>query len=94
MLIAHEYKEKMLGGPKRRYANEAVSPLVHIEEGALSNAEIRATIDSLTQVFATQVDRYARVQVNPNSSATTSRIRDFTRMNPSTFFSSNVEEDP
>ncbi|KAH0661557.1 hypothetical protein KY284_026488 [Solanum tuberosum] len=59
----------------------------------MSNVEIRSAIHKLTQVLATQVARDARVQVNPNASTTTSRIGDFTRMNPPTFFGSKVEED-
>ena len=51
-------------------------------------------IHSLSQVLATQVARDSRLQVNPNASTTESRIRDFTRMNPPTFFGSKVEEDP
>ena len=43
--------------------------------------------------MATQVARHISVQVNPNASTTTSRIRDFTRMNPLTFSVSKVEED-
>ncbi|WMV38121.1 hypothetical protein MTR67_031506 [Solanum verrucosum] len=70
------------------------NPQVHIEEGAISNVEIRSAIHNLTYVLATEVARDARVQVNPNASTTTSRIRDFTRMNPPTFFGSKVEEDP
>ena len=49
---------------------------------------------SLTQVLATHVARDERVQVNPNANTTTSRSRDFTRMNPPTFYGSKVEEDP
>ncbi|XP_015068927.1 uncharacterized protein LOC107013559 [Solanum pennellii] len=60
----------------------------------MSNVEIRSTIHSLTQVFSTQVDKDARVQMNPNAKTTASRIKDFTRMNPRTFFGSKVEEDP
>uniref|UniRef100_M1DGG8 Gag-pol polyprotein n=1 Tax=Solanum tuberosum TaxID=4113 RepID=M1DGG8_SOLTU len=80
--------------------NEAVlpqapqNPQAPIEEGAMSNVEIRSVIHNLTQVLATQVPRHARVTVNPNASTTASRIRDFTRMNPPTFFGSKVEEDP
>ena len=60
----------------------------------MSNVEIRETIHSLNQVLATQVDRDARFKVNPNSSTTASRIRDFTRMNQPTFSGSKVEKDP
>ena len=76
--------------------NEAVppqapqNPQVPTEEGAMSSIEIKSTIYSLTQVLATLVARDARVQVNPNASTTASRIRDFTRMNPPTFYGSKV----
>ena len=59
----------------------------------MSNLEITSTIHSLTQVLATQVDKDARVQVNPNAKTTASRIRDFIRMNSLTLFGSKVEED-
>ena len=42
------------------------NPQVPIEEGVLSNVEIRSSIHSLTQVLATQDVRDGRVQVNPN----------------------------
>ena len=70
------------------------NPQVPIEEWAMSNVEIRLAIHSLTQVLTTQVARDARVQVNLYANTTTSRIRNFTRMNPPTFYGSKVEEDP
>ena len=56
--------------------------------------DIRVAIQSLTQVMATHVLRDNRVQFNPNIRTTASGIRNFTRMNPPTFFGSKVEEDP
>ena len=53
------------------------SPQVIIEEGPMSNVEIRSDIHRLTQVLGTQVARDARVQRNPNDNTTSSRIRDF-----------------
>ncbi|TMX05345.1 hypothetical protein EJD97_023855, partial [Solanum chilense] len=70
------------------------NPQDPIGQGGMSNVEITASIHILTQVLATQVARDARVHVNPNGSTSASRIRDFTRMNPPTFFGSKVEEDP
>ncbi|TMX04366.1 hypothetical protein EJD97_009392, partial [Solanum chilense] len=70
------------------------NPKVLIKEGAMSNIEIRKAIRSLTQVLATQVARDTRVQVNPNANTTSSSVRDFTRMNPPTFYGSKVEKDP
>ena len=70
------------------------NPQALIEEGAMSNIDIRAAIHSFTQVLATQVSRHTRVQVKPNLSTTASSIRDFIRMNSPTFFGSKVEEDP
>ena len=79
--------------------NEAVppqapqNPQVRIEEGVMSDVEIRDAIHNFTQVLSTQVSRDSRVQENPYSSTTTSRIRYFTRMNPP-FFVSKSKEDP
>ena len=80
--------------------NEAVpsrapqNPQVPIEEGAMSNVEIRPAIHCLSEVLSIQVSRDARVQVNPNANTSTSRIRDFTWMNPPIFYGSKVEKDP
>ena len=85
---------------KEENVNEAVPPLalqylqVPIEEGNMSNVEIRVAIHCSTQVLATQVAKDARVKVNPNAITTASVIRDFTRTNPPTFFGSKVEQDP
>ena len=69
-------------------------PQIPIEQEAMTNMKNRATINSLTQLLATQVARDIRVHVVPNASTTTSRIRDLKRMNPHTFFGSKVEQDP
>nr|XP_004239532.1 uncharacterized protein LOC101251380 [Solanum lycopersicum] len=60
----------------------------------MCNINIRVAIHILTQVLSTQVARDARIQVNPIATTTASGIRDFTKMNPPTFFGSNVEEVP
>ena len=69
------------------------NPQALIEEGAMSNIEIREGIHNLNQVLDTQVVRDTRVQLNPKTNTTNSRIRDFARMNPPTLFGSKVEED-
>ena len=45
-------------------------------------------------MLVAQVSRDTKVQLVPNAITIASRIRDFTRMNPPTFFGSKVEEDP
>ena len=80
--------------------NKEVPPLapqnsqVPIEERDMSNVEIRSAINGLTQVLSKQVARDSSIQVNRNASTTNLGIRDFTRMNPPTFFFSKVDEDP
>ena len=69
----------------------------------MTNAEIRADFRVFTQLMTTQdqvVTNHLVTQSNlvvgpqPNASTTTSRIRDFMRMNHPTFHGTNVDEDP
>ena len=66
-------------------------PQVPIEEGNMSNIEIREGYSYLDSSVS-KVSRYSRVQVNTNASTIESRIKDFMRMNPPTFFGSKVED--
>ena len=56
--------------------NEAVPPQTHrnpqlpIEQGVMSNVEIRSSYHSLIQLLSTKVFRDAKVQVNPNANNT------------------------
>ena len=61
------------------------NPQVPIEEGFMSNVEIRVAIHTLTQALSNQLPRDIRVKVNPHSSTTKSSIWDFTMMNPPAF---------
>ncbi|TMX00188.1 hypothetical protein EJD97_001241 [Solanum chilense] len=84
---------------EEKSVNEVVPPQAPqnpeflIEEGPMSNFEIMVGIHRLNNVLATQVARDTKVQVNSNTNNTASRIKDFTRMNPPTFFASKVEKD-
>ena len=64
------------------------NPQVPIEEGVVSNVETREAITRFTQVMAIHVTRGNKVKINPNDNTTISRIRDFTSINPHTFFGS------
>ncbi|XP_049372511.1 uncharacterized protein LOC125837430 [Solanum verrucosum] len=44
--------------------------------------------------MTTQTNREIVVPINPNAGTTTTRVRDFTRMNPPEFHGSKVEKDP
>ena len=67
----------------------------------MSNVEIRDAFSTLTQLMMTQAQFVPNHVVNqtnlgvepqPNASSPASRIRDFTRINPSTFHVTKVDE--
>uniref|UniRef100_M1DZP4 Gag-pol polyprotein n=1 Tax=Solanum tuberosum TaxID=4113 RepID=M1DZP4_SOLTU len=60
----------------------------------VSNAELRASFQANDQAMTAQYNREVVVPKNPNVGTTTSRVRDFPRMNPLEFHVSRVEEDP
>ena len=67
------------------------NPQVPIKDGVMCNVKIRSAILSFFQVLATQLARDKNVKVRSNANARPSRIRDFTMMNPLTFYGSKVE---
>ena len=82
---------------KEENVNKVVPPLspqnpqVPIKEVVMSNVKIKSAIHSLFQVLATQLATYKNVQVSSNDNTRPSRIRDFTMINPLTFYGSKVE---
>ena len=60
----------------------------------MSNGDIREACLTLARVMTTQVNIDIRPMVNAMESSMTSRLRGIVRMNPPTFFSSKVGEDP
>ncbi|TMX01888.1 hypothetical protein EJD97_023246, partial [Solanum chilense] len=76
------------------------SPQAPNLEGAMLNVKIRVSFQSLTQLMMTQVEamttqdkRGVGPSMNHNEITPASRIRDFTRMNPTTFDGTKVDED-
>ncbi|WMV25124.1 hypothetical protein MTR67_018509, partial [Solanum verrucosum] len=59
----------------------------------ITNGEIREAFLSMACAMTTQANRDVRPRVNAIESTVASRLRDFIRMNPSTFFGSMINED-
>ncbi|WMV37224.1 hypothetical protein MTR67_030609 [Solanum verrucosum] len=71
------------------------SILVNLLAEQVTHAELRVAFQVLSQALKAQANRKAlNALVNPNVGTTTSKIRDFTRMNPLKFHGSKVDEDP
>ncbi|XP_049372827.1 uncharacterized protein LOC125837798 [Solanum verrucosum] len=60
----------------------------------VTNVEFRAVFQVLAQATTTQVNREVVVTMNSVLGTTTTRVREFTRINPLEFHGSTVEEDP
>uniref|UniRef100_M1DJU4 Zinc knuckle family protein n=1 Tax=Solanum tuberosum TaxID=4113 RepID=M1DJU4_SOLTU len=84
----------------RRNADENVESevpqvLVNLLAEQVTHAELRVSFQVLSQAMEAQANRNAfNALVNPNVGTTTTRIWDFTRMNPLKFHGSKVDEDP
>lgn len=99
----------MQGGIKkmwmRRFPLKCPKVQAPNEEGFMSNVEIRADFQNLTQIMNAQAQvittkaqamtsQGAGPHVNPNACTPASRILDFKRINPPTFQWTKVDEDP
>ncbi|PHU30365.1 hypothetical protein BC332_02458 [Capsicum chinense] len=60
----------------------------------VSHTKFRTAFTALAQSVASQNKRPTVVQANPVANSAAARIRDFTRMNPPSFFGSKPDKDP
>uniref|UniRef100_M1DHJ3 Gag-pol protein n=1 Tax=Solanum tuberosum TaxID=4113 RepID=M1DHJ3_SOLTU len=74
---------------EREYPQVLVDTLVK----QVTNTEFRVDFQVLAHAMTTQVNREVVVPKYPNVGTTTTRVRDFTRMNPLEFHGSKVKED-
>ncbi|WMV18812.1 hypothetical protein MTR67_012197, partial [Solanum verrucosum] len=92
VLIASRTKPLFLNAGKnveREAPHEALQVLIDPLAELVTNLEFRAALE----VFR-QANRDVVVPVNPNVGTLTTKARDFTRMIPSEFHGSKVEEEP
>ena len=80
--------------PKKRIRNQsAPHPKDPLGEH-VSHIEFRAAFTTISQSVATQNEQPAVVPANPVANSVATRIRDFTQMNPPSFFGSKPDKDP
>ncbi|TMW91575.1 hypothetical protein EJD97_014155 [Solanum chilense] len=60
----------------------------------MTNEKVRGSLFTLSQAMMSPTNKYVGLRVNALENTMTSRLRDFVRMNPSTFLDSEVREDP